>query len=346
VNTLFIFFLRYNIHNIHKIQMSDTVNQIMIWIPQKMSENDAGLELIDIMIKNLKVKKINSKRYRNFRQLFINSGSKNYVDDFCGESKLGNYVAREAEDYLTLLSVKQQKTDFTITEIYAILVFKVDNLKPNTPSHLEVIAFCSNHNNKMAKGHGTKLLNLVKQSMGLAKIDNIVLNPVKNAIPYYVKQFFNETVPGDDFYVHQNHKTMKSHLPTEKRLRKSLKPNSASHTSKRRSTSSKSPRSSSFTFYRPSSHERLSNSFNERVSSHLSLSFKSPTSREQYAKIEDLCSFFCQEYISNYMPIDENEIIKGVKAEFSNYFRSDDNPNPELNDRQEKYLNKLIKSCK
>jgi hypothetical protein len=241
-----------------------------------------------------------------------------------------------------------------------MLVFKVDKIIPNEPSHLEVIAFCSNADNKMAKGHGTKLLNLLKQSMSLAKIDNIILNPVPEAIPYYEKQLFKLTVPGDDFYMGKSYEVMKSHLPTEKRLRKTLKPRppkprSASHsqTSKRRSASSSSKRrsssssskrrsSSSFTFYRPSSHERLSNSSN------LGRPFKSPKSKKEYAKIKELCSFFCLFCKDKKIPIEGNEkvIVQRVETDFSKYFKSADNPNPKLNDSQMKYLNELIESCK
>ena len=347
-----------NTHKIQHNEVADTVNQIMIWIPKGMSEHDAGLKLVQIMINNLKVKKIKSRRYRNFGELFIEPS-----DTFCGKHMKTDYVLSYAEHYLTLLSVKQQKTDFTITDIYAILVFRVKN-----PSHLEVIAFCGNNNNKLAKGHGTKLLNLVKQSMGLAKIDNIILNPVDEAIPYYVKQFFHLAVPGDDIYVDKDYKMMKSHLPSEKRLRKSLKPRPAlnsqtsthspapnSRTSKRRSASNSrtskrrsapnshtSTRSPSFTFYRPSSHERLSNS------SHLIDSFKSPKTREKYQKIQELCNFFCRENKENGLPIDgyENEIFREVERGFANHFNNDDDPYPTLNDRQKKFLEKLIESCK
>jgi hypothetical protein len=338
--------------------MSDTVNQIMIWIPvgyENRTKND-GLEIAETMIKKLKVKKINSKSYSNFRELFTNSGSSELT--FCGENLSTDYLLEHAEDELTLLSVRQLKTDLTITEIYAMLVFKVDKTK--VPSHLEVIAFCGNADNKMAKGHGTKLLNLVKQSMSLAKIDNIILNPVPEAIPYYVKQFFKVTEPGDDFYLGESNEVMKSHLPTERRLRKSLKPRSpkprsashsqtsrrrsASSSSKRRSSSSSSKRrsSSSFTFYRPSSHERLSNSSN------LGRPFKSPKSKKEYAKIKELCSFFCLFCKDKKIPIEGNEkvIVQRVETDFSKYFKSADNPNPKLNDSQMKYLNELIESCK
>ena len=333
--------------------MSDTVNQIMIWIPvgyENRTKND-GLEIAETMIKKLKVKKINSKSYSNFRELFTDSGSSEFT--FCGENLSTDYLLEHAEDELTLLSVRQLKTDLTITEIYAMLVFKVDKTKE--PSHLEVIAFCGNADNKMAKGQGTKLLNLVKQSMSLAKIDNIILNPVPESIPYYVKQFFKLTEPGDDFYFGESNEVMKSHLPTERRLRKSLKPRSPSHsqTSKRRSSSSASKRrssssaskrrsSSSFTFYRPSSHERLSNSSN------LGRPFKSPKSKKEYAKIKELCSFFCLFCKDKKIPIEGNEkvIVQRVETDFSKYFKSADNPNPKLNDSQMKYLNELIESCK
>jgi hypothetical protein len=328
--------------------MSNTINQILLWIPKGIPKNNDGLELAETMIKNLKVKKIHSKQHRYFRDLFINSGSSEYT--FC-KNMSTNYLLGKAENQLTLLSVKQQKTDLTITEIYAMLVFKVDKIIPNEPSHLEVIAFCSNADNKMAKGHGTKLLNLLKQSMSLAKIDNIILNPVPEAIPYYEKQLFKLTVPGDDFYMGKSYEVMKSHLPTEKRLRKTLKPRSpkprsASHsqTSKRRSASSSSKRrsSSSFTFYRPSSHERLSNSSN------LARSFKSFKSKAEYAKIEELFSPLCKMFKDTNTPISGNEKIirQDVQTAFRHFFKSDDNPNPQLNDSQMKYLNELIESCK
>jgi len=351
-------------------QNKDTVNQIMIWVPTNMSKNNDGLDVAETMIKNLKVKKIHSKGYSHFRQLFIDSGSSEH--SFC-KNMSTKYLLFEAERHLTLLSVRQLKTDFSIKEIYAMLVFKVDKLTGNSPSHLEVIAFCGNDNNKMAKGHGTKLLNLVKQSMSLAKIDNIILNPTKNAIPYYVKQFFKLTVPGDDYYRGESYDMMKSHLPTEKRLRKSLKPHSlkpksASHTSKRRSASHSSKRSSassaskrrsassaskrssasstskrssasSFTFYAPSSHERLSIH---------SKSFKSLKSKEENAKIEELFSSLCKMFKDTSTPINGHEktIRQDVQTAFHHFFKSDDNPNPQLNDSQMNYLNSLIESCK
>jgi hypothetical protein len=81
-----------------------------------------------------------------------------------------DYLLKNADDRenITLVSVKQQKNNLTINEIYAVLVFKV-----NSHSELEVIAFCGNANNTTTKGHGTKLLNLLKQTMSLMHIDNL-----------------------------------------------------------------------------------------------------------------------------------------------------------------------------
>jgi hypothetical protein len=325
--------------------MSTTVNQIMIWIPKnaadldnnddELDNNDAGLEVAQIMINNLKVKKIKTERYRNFRELFQKAGATS--PGFCFKMNT-EYLLDYAEEYLTLVSVKQQKNDFAIQEIYAILVFKVNKMK--TPSNLEVIAFCGNDKSSMAKGHGTKLLNLIKQTMSLAQIDDIILNPLDTAIPYYVKQFFHLAVPGDDIYVAENHKMMKSHLPTEKRLRKpqSLKRRSASHTSKPRSASHTSKRrSASHTFYRPSSHERLSN-----------LSFRSsekPRKKEEDAYILKILSAICKDYDSD-DPIDKSDVIHQIKSDFYYRFRNDTYPDPQLSIRQEKLIISKIPYCR
>ena len=326
--------------------MSTTVNQVMIWIPKKLDNNDDGLEVAQIMINNLKVKKIKTERYRDFRELFLKAGATS--PGFCFKMNT-EYLLDYAEECLTLVSVKQQKNDFAIQEIYAILVFKVNKMK--TPSNLEVIAFCGNDKSSI-KGHGTKLLNLVKQTMSLAQIDNIILNPLDTAIPYYVKQFFHLAVPGDDIYVAENHKMMKSHLPTEKRLRKpqSLKRRSASsHTSKPRSSKRRSasytskPRSSkrrsaSFTFYRPSSHERLSN---------LSLrSSEKPRKKEEDAYILKALSAICKDYDSD-DPIDESEVIRELKSQFYDHFRNDTYyPDPQLSIRQENLIISKIPYCR
>jgi hypothetical protein len=55
--------------------MLESVHQIMVWIPDNMSDNNKALNVTQTMINRLKVKKINSASYRSFKQLFKNSNS-------------------------------------------------------------------------------------------------------------------------------------------------------------------------------------------------------------------------------------------------------------------------------
>jgi hypothetical protein len=74
--------------------------------------------------------------------------------------------------------------DFTVL---AAIVFKWSP----TAGSVKIQAFCGNQK-LQSKGAGTKLLNFLKKTLTHMGINNIYLNPIQNAIPYYTSQQFVE----------------------------------------------------------------------------------------------------------------------------------------------------------
>jgi hypothetical protein len=173
--------------------------QISIWIPKDLY---SGLETMDIastMIQDFGVSQINNDTYNdNFNEYYDRHIRENETAflTFCSKNGKGinpQYLIDNAnkDTYVTLLSLDinpDNQDDFTVL---AAIVFKWSS----TVGSVKIQAFCGNQK-KQTKGAGTKLLNFLKKVLKHMGINNIYLNPIPNAIPYYSSQRFKNHPQG------------------------------------------------------------------------------------------------------------------------------------------------------
>ncbi len=216
-----------------------------LWIPKDLY---SGLETMDIastMIKDFGVSQINNDTYNdNFNEYYDRHIKENETAfiTFCSKNGKGinsQYLIDNAnkDTYVTLLSLDIDPDDpnnFTVT---AAIVFKWSS----TAGSVKIQAFCSNQK-KQTKGAGTKLLNFLKKVLTHMGINNMYLNPVRGAIPYYSSQRFVEAkTPKKKVY-----DTSSSKSTTTKSTTTKSTANKSKSKSKTKSSRSKSaPRSKS-----------------------------------------------------------------------------------------------------
>ena len=229
-----------------------------LWIPKDLY---SGLETMDIastMIKDFGVSQINNDTYNdNFNEYYDRHIRENETAflTFCSKNGKGinvEYLIDNAnkDTYVTLLSLDIDPDDPDIFTVLAAIVFKWSP----TAGAVKIQAFCGNQK-KQTKGAGTKLLNFLKKVLTHMGINNIYLNPIPNAIPYYTSQRFVEAkTPKKKVYDTSSSKstttkstTTKSSKSKPKTKSSKSKPKTKSPKSTTRSSksSTKSPRSKS-----------------------------------------------------------------------------------------------------
>jgi hypothetical protein len=190
--------------------------QISIWIPKDLY---SGLETMDIastMIQDFGVSQINNDTYNdNFNEYYDRHIRENETAflTFCSKNGKGinpQYLIDNAnkDTYVTLLSLDinpDNQDDFTVL---AAIVFKWSS----TVGSVKIQAFCGNQK-KQTKGAGTKLLNFLKKVLTHMGINNIYLNPIPTAIPYYSSQRFKNH-PQGKMYDTSSSKTTSSKTKT------------------------------------------------------------------------------------------------------------------------------------
>ena len=172
-----------------------STHSMTLWIPKDLY---SGLETMDIastMIQDFGVSQINNDTYNdNFNEYYDRHIRENETAflTFCSKNGKGinpQYLIDNAnkDTYVTLLSLDinpDNQDDFTVL---AAIVFKWSS----TVGSVKIQAFCGNQK-KQTKGAGTKLLNFLKKVLTHMGINNMYLNPIPNAIPYYTSQQFVE----------------------------------------------------------------------------------------------------------------------------------------------------------
>ena len=218
-----------------------------LWIPKDLY---SGLETMDIastMIKDFGVSQINNDTYNdNFNEYYDRHIRENETAflTFCSKNGKGinsQYLIDNAnkDTYVTLLSLDIDPDDpnnFTVT---AAIVFKWSP----TAGSAKIQAFCSNQK-KQTKGAGTKLLNFFKKVLTHMGLNNIYLNPIPNAIPYYTSQRFVEAkTPKKKVYDTSSSKSTTTKSTTTKSSKSKPKTKSSKSSTKSPRSSTKSPRS-------------------------------------------------------------------------------------------------------
>jgi len=183
-------------------KVNTSKKQLLIWVPDGMSTDDKTREIADTMKSHFKVGEINKDDYEGkfikFYDAHIRQFSDSFDSTFC--KKKGNmgvnidYLIENANKttYATLMSVNGDHFDDGIFGVNAILIFRW----AKTPNALKIQVLCADQRVK-GTGDGTKLLNLVKQTLTSMNLNNIYLNPLEVAVPYYSKNQFRNTTNSD-----------------------------------------------------------------------------------------------------------------------------------------------------
>jgi hypothetical protein len=195
-------------------------HSMTLWIPKDLYSGLKTMDIASTMIQDFGVSQINNDTYNdNFNEYYDRHIKENETAfiTFCSKNGKGinsQYLIDNAnkDTYVTLLSLDIDPDDpnnFTVT---AAIVFKWSP----TAGSAKIQAFCSNQK-KQTKGAGTKLLNFFKKVLTHMGLNNIYLNPVRGAIPYYSSQQFVEAkTPKKKIYDTSSSKTTTTKSKTSK----------------------------------------------------------------------------------------------------------------------------------
>jgi hypothetical protein len=166
-----------------------------IWIPKGTNPASKTMDIVSTMIQDFGVSQINNDTYNdNFNEYYNQHIRQNEAINltFCSKNGKGinsGYLIDNANKhtYVTLLSLDTDPDDPDDFTVLAAIVFKWSP----TAGSVKIQAFCGNQK-LQSKGAGTKLLNFLKKTLTHMGINNIYLNPIRGAIPYYTSQQFVE----------------------------------------------------------------------------------------------------------------------------------------------------------
>lgn len=170
-------------------------HSMTLWIPKGINPASKTMDIASSMIQDFSVSQINNDTYNdNFNEYYNQHIRQNEAVNltFCSKNGKGinvEYLIDNANKhtYITLLSLDIDPDDPDDFTVLAAIVFKWSP----TAGSVKIQAFCGNQKIQ-SKGAGTKLLNFLKKVLTHMKINNIYLNPIPNAIPYYSSQKFVE----------------------------------------------------------------------------------------------------------------------------------------------------------
>ena len=170
-------------------------HSMFLWIPKNLDPVSKTIDIASTMIQDFGVSQINNDTYNNnfneyYDQHIRQNESANLT--FCLKNGKGinvQYLIDNANKptYVTLLSLDIDPDDPDNFTVLASIVFKWSP----TAGSVKIQAFCGNQK-RQTKGAGTKLLNFLKKVLTHMDINNIYLNPVPEAVPYYSSQQFVE----------------------------------------------------------------------------------------------------------------------------------------------------------
>jgi len=159
------------------------------------------MDMISFMEGNNHIEQIDKDMYNNDFQEFYNIHLEKYNNNlkdtqFCSANHTG--VSHEflidtinKSSNATLISLDIDESNH-ITEIYALLTFRISNKK----MAVEVKTLCGNRT-LPPSGEGTRLLKLVESISNVLGYSKIYLNPLETAIPYYKSQRYRKMEQAD-----------------------------------------------------------------------------------------------------------------------------------------------------
>ena len=170
-------------------------HSMTLWIPKSINAASKTMDIASTMIQDFGVSQINNDTYNdNFNEYYNQHIRENEtaILTFCSKNGKGinvQYLIDNANKptYVTLLYLDVDPDDPNDFTVLAAIVFKWSP----TAGSVKIQAFCGNQK-RQSKGAGTKLLNFLKKVLTHMNINNIYLNPIQNAIPYYSSQQFVE----------------------------------------------------------------------------------------------------------------------------------------------------------
>ena len=207
------------------------LHSMTLWIPKSINAASKTMDIASSMIQDFGVSQINNDTYNdNFNEYYNQHIRHNEAATltFCSKNGKGinvQYLIDNANKptYVTLLSLDIDPDDPNDFTVLAAIVFKWSP----TAGSVKIQAFCGNQKIQ-SKGAGTKLLNFLKKTLTHMGINNIYLNPIRNAIPYYSSQQFVEAkTPKKRVYDTSSSKTTTT-KSTTKSMTKSPKSSSKS----------------------------------------------------------------------------------------------------------------------
>lgn len=209
-----------------------------LWIPKDMDPASQTMNIAETMMRDFGVSRINNDTYNDKFNEYYEQNIKGVetTETFCSKNGTGinvQYLIDNADKktYATLLSLDINPNDPTEVYVLASIVFKWSP----TSRAVKIQAFCSNQK-RQVKGAGTKLLNFLKKTLTRMGINDVYLNPISGAIPYYSNQGFKKHPKGK---VHDS----SSPSPKPKSKSKSKPKSSPKSKSKSKSKPKTSPKS-------------------------------------------------------------------------------------------------------
>jgi hypothetical protein len=230
-------------------KVNSSFKNILLWIPDGLNPNDITLKIANTILADKKIKPSNidkteySDDFREFYNTHIASGD-TVKSTFCSADGAAGvnieYLINNANKpkFVTLIAVKSDHFNDSI-DINAVLVFRW----AKSANALKIQVLCADQRKK-GTGDGTKLLNIIKKTLTSLDLNDIYLNPIDPAVPYYIKQNFRNTTNTDKIIHDSSDPKPKTPTPKPKSKTKTPKtpktPNSPNSKSK---TKSKSPKS-------------------------------------------------------------------------------------------------------
>ena len=219
-------------------------SKMILWIPSGMDANDKTLEIANTMKTKFKMTEIDKDDYNDNFQRFYEKNMKGHNDDVNGESfckakgKTGvnmGYLIDNANKstFITLMAVNKDHFSDDYLEVNAILIFRWTK----TADSLKIQVLCGDQRKK-GTGDGTRLLNIVKKTLTDMGLNNIYLNPIDVAVPYYHKQNFKNTTNSDKI-IHDS-SDPKPKTPSKSRSKTKSKSKTKSRSKSRSRSKSKS----------------------------------------------------------------------------------------------------------
>ncbi len=182
--------------------------KIIIWIPPSLDVSDIDNKL-SLLISNIKAVPINTTLYQNSFRIFYEKEISKYDTKirnatFCTDAQTSGvskgYLINTADDpnTATILSVDMAELDdkdnitININNVFALLSFHISHKK----LAVRIDTLCGNQV-LPSLGEGSRLLKMLEVASHTVGINKIALDPLPNAIPFYLLNNYRFLEKGD-----------------------------------------------------------------------------------------------------------------------------------------------------